>query len=378
MRLKFHTVVAIVVLIASGLWVATGKYAFVGSELLAADETTTQVEAPATEEPAAPPESTQSVAYVVATPASYVRQIRLSGETAPDKQVTLVARGSGIIGTITVAEGDRIAEKALVAALDAPEKRAAVESAQASYDNAVHRAETSARLYANGALPELQYDASITAREAARAALEGAKAELDRLEVHAPFGGIIDKVMVESGAWVQPGTPVATLLALDPIVVVGEINERDLQAVPKGTEAMVVFGNGASAKGVVRDIRRQASGLTRTFPIEVAIDNPDLLIPAGMSAELELSVQTEPAVLLPRSVVTLGPDGELGIRMLTNEDAVAFLKVTIVDDTPGGIVLTGIDAGTRIIVSGQNMVTDGQKVTAVKATDVPGATSGTE
>lgn len=383
MHIKFHTIAAIVVLVASGLWVATGRYAFVGSDIAVsgpADAAQTQPPAAAapTDSTAKPADALQTVAFVIAKPAPYERHIRLAGQTEADKQVILVARTSGAIADLPVSEGDRLAEDGLVMALDAPEKLAAVVSAQSQFDTAAHQAETSQKLYDRGTLPKLQYEAAVAARDATRSALEATRAEVDRLEVHAPFAGVVDKVFVEMGAWVQPGTQVATLLALDPIVVVGEIGERDLQSVTKGTKATVTFGDGTTAEGAVRYVRRQASGLTRTFPIEVAIANPDATIPAGMSAEIDLAARTAPAVVLPRSVVTLDPAGNLGVRVLTETDTVAFLKVAIVDDTPDGMVVSGIAAGTRIIVSGQNMVTDGQQVTAVVAPDATAASTGSD
>ncbi len=378
MRIKFHTAAAIIVLLVSGAWVATGKYSFVGSEIVDDGKgTPTQSPTPTTTEAkAAPADALQSVAFIIAEPAAYERQIRLSGQTVPDKKVILVARTSGAIAKLPVTEGDHLAVDGLIMAVDGAEKLAAVVSAQAQFDTAVHQAETNLQLRSRGALPELQLQSSIAAREAARSMLESARAEVDRLEIHAPFAGIIDKVSVEAGTWVQPGTEVATLLALDPIVVVGEINERDLQAVVKGTKATVTFGDGTTAEGAVRYVRREATGLTRTFPIEVAIPNPDATFSAGMSAEIGLAAKTAPAVVLPRSVVTLDPNGNLGVRVLSDTDTVGFLKVGIVDDTPGGMVLSGVPAGTRIIVSGQNMVTEGQRVTAVKAADATAASSG--
>ncbi|MCB1348859.1 MAG: efflux RND transporter periplasmic adaptor subunit, partial [Maritimibacter sp.] len=220
--------------------------------------------------------------------------------------------------------------------------------------------------------------ASVAAREAARSGLESAQAQVDQLEVVTPFAGLIDEVFVEEGSWVTPGNEVASLLALDPIVVVGEVNERDLQSVGRGTMARVTFGDGTTSEGLVRYVRREASGQTRTFPIEVAIANPDATIPAGMSAEIQLAVETGPAILLPRSAITLDAEGNLGVRVLGTDDTVAFLKVAILDDTPDGLVLSGIEADTRIIVSGQDMVSDGQKVIAVAAEDSAAAGQGAD
>lgn len=377
MHIKFHTAAAIVVLLASGAWVATGKYSFVGSEIAGEGQAKgDEAHAAPVGKTKAPADTLQPVAFVIAKPAAYERRIRLSGQTEADKQVTLVARTSGAITTLAVTEGGGLALDGLVMALDAPEKLAAVVSAKSQFDTAVHQAETSQKLYARGALPELQFQTSIAAREAARSGLEAAQAEVDRLEVHAPFAGVVDKVFVEAGSWVQPGTEVATLLALDPIVVVGEINERDLQSVGKGTKAKVTFGDGTSATGEVRYVRREATGVTRTFPIEVAIPNPNAAFSVGMSAEIDLTAKTVPAVILPRSVVTLDADGKLGVRVLSAKDTVGFLKVDIVDDTPDGLVLSGVPDGTRIIVSGQNMVSDGQLVTAIAAADPMATTTG--
>lgn len=369
MSMRLHTVTACIVLLASGVWVATGKFSSVGSEIGNSDQVAVAEAPDAPDLFARPDDAVQTVAFVTAEPAGYERSIRLSGHTEADKRLTLVARTSGAISMLPATEGGSLPAGGLVMALDGPERLAAVASAEAEFDSASHQAETNQKLHASGTLPELQLEASIAAREAARAALEAARAEVDRLEVHAPFAGIIDQVFVEAGSWVQPGTEVATLLALDPIVVTGEINERDLPLVSKGTRARVTFGDGTSAEGEVRYIRRAASGPTRTFPIEVAIANPEAAIPAGMSAEIQLVAKTAPAVVLPRSVVTLDADGNLGVRSVTEAERVASLPVRIVDDTPQGLVVAGIPEGTRIIVSGQNMVSDGQRVAAVAATD---------
>jgi multidrug efflux system membrane fusion protein len=369
MRFRFHTAAAIFVLIAAGAWVATGKYSFVGSAISNNDSQPAVAEAPtaSTETKVAPVDALQTVAYAIAMPSAYERRIRLSGQTEADKQVVLVARTSGTIARLPVTEGDNLVQGGLVMAVDGAEKHAALQSARSQLESATLQADAYEKLNARGATPMLQFEASVAAREAARSAVEAAQAEVDKLEVHAPFAGIVDKVFVEVGSWVQPGDQVASVLALDPIVVVGEVNERDLQSVRKGTRTTVTFGDGTTAEGEVRYVRREASGQTHTFPIEVTIANPDAAIPAGMSAEIQLEVETAPVIVLPRSVVTLDTDGALGVRVLTGDGTVAFLKATIVDDTPDGLVLSGIAQGTRIIVSGQDIVSVGQKVAAVEA-----------
>ena len=120
-------------------------------------------------------------------------------------------------------------------------------------------------------------------------------------------------------------------------------------------------------KGTLRYISRDASSATRTFRIEVAIPNEDKALPAGMTAEITLLAQPTDSVMLPRSVVTLSSNGDLGIRAVDKGNKVVFFPIDLVDDTPKGLVLAGIPADARVIVAGQDLVSEGDEVKPVEA-----------
>ena len=147
----------------------------------------------------------------------------------------------------------------------------------------------------------------------------------------------------------------------------GEVSERDLGYLKIGDKANVRLVSGQVAEGTVRYISRDASAATRTFRVEIAIPNADNAIPAGMTAEITLSAKPTDAVMLPRSVVTLGKKGDLGIRAVDKDNKVMFFPIDLVDDMPGGLVLGGIPADARIIVAGQELVTEGDVVQPVAA-----------
>jgi multidrug efflux system membrane fusion protein len=172
---------------------------------------------------------------------------------------------------------------------------------------------------------------------------------------------------VELGSSVAQGGQVATVLNLDPVLAVGEVSERELGFLQPGDKAEVRLVSGQTAEGTVRYISRDASAQTRTFRIEVAIANGDHRIPAGMTAEITLRVAPVEAVMLPRSVVTLSNNGDLGIRAVGADSRVTFVPIDLVDDTPKGLVLGGVPDGLRIIVAGQDLVSEGDTVTAVDA-----------
>jgi multidrug efflux system membrane fusion protein len=71
--------------------------------------------------------------------------------------------------------------------------------------------------------------------------------------------------------------------------------------------------------------------------------------------------------MLPRSVVTLSGRGDLGIRILRPDDTVGFVPIDLIDDTPRGLVLGSVPEDARVIVAGQDLVSEGEKVRAVEA-----------
>lgn len=357
-KLRFHQIAAVVVLIVFAVWVATGQFSSVGSAAQEKPQTPEKVEVKA-----APP----TVAVVQPPHEMHSRAIRVAGHTEADKRSVLATRAGGIIAELPVKKGDRIKQGDLVLRLDTEGKKAAVETAKQLL--AQRQAETAAaeKLAKSGNLPRLQLDQSRSALAQAQSQLEAAEADLERTRVFAPFNGLIDKVPVEQGASVAQGGEVATLIKLDPIIAVGQISEREIGYVRIGDEANIRLVDDRVVKGKVRYISRDAASETRTFRIEVAVPNEDYAIPAGMTTEIELAAQPTDSVMLPRSVITLGDKGALGIRAVDKEDKVVFYPIDLVDDTPNGLVLAGIPDDARVIVAGQELVTEGDVVDPVKA-----------
>lgn len=359
-RIKMHQVAAFLVLAASAAWVLTGEFTSVGSAAA-------EGEKPAEPRVEAPASTLRTVAVAKVPSMKHARAIHISGQTAADKRAVLSIRSGGIVQERPVSEGMPVKEGDLILAIDATARRAAVETAKQLLSQRESEAAAVEKLAKSGSAAKLQVDAVRSALAAARSQLEAAQSELDAAEVRAPFTGIIDKVNAEKGASVMQGAQVATLLALDPALAVGEVSENDLAYIGTGDKAAIRLINGATRDGTIRYISREASQATRTFRVEVAVPNTDLMIPAGMTAEITLFGDEVDAIILPRSVVTLSARGDLGIRYVTDDNKVAFQPIDLVDDMQGGLVLAGIPVGARVIVAGQDLVSEGDTVNAVEA-----------
>jgi hypothetical protein len=64
-------------------------------------------------------------------------------------------------------------------------------------------------------------------------------------------------------------------------------------------------------------------------------------------------------------VVTLDAAGDLGLRILNADNTVGFVPIDLIDDSPDGLVLSGVPLDAKIIVAGQDLVSDGETVKAV-------------
>lgn len=358
-KFRFHKLAALVVLVGFAAWVATGEFSSVGS----ASDTEKPKDAKV-EQPAA---AVRTVAVVTPPRSMHARAIRISGLTEADKRAVLATRVGGVIARLPVRQGQRVKAGDLILMLDAEEKISAVDNARQLLAQRQAELTAAERLAQSGNLPKLQLDTARSNLTAAQSALRTAQAELDRNEVKAPFDGVVDRIPVELGSAVMQGGEVATVLALDPVIARGEISERDLRFIKTGDEADVRLVNGETVRGTLRYISRDASSATRTFRVEIAVPNADGAIPAGMTAEITLRAAPADAVMLPRSVVTLSGSGDLGIRAVDKDDKVVFFPIDLIDDTPKGLVLAGIPADARVIVAGQELVTEGDVVAPVEA-----------
>jgi multidrug efflux system membrane fusion protein len=355
---KIHRIAALCVTVAATAWIATGEFSSVGSAQEAQGQESPTPDAPATEK--AP--LVRTVSAIEPTFVDHARAIRLSGITQADKQVDLAARADGVIATLAMEKGGSVEAGTVVMELEGPEAVAQEKIAEIALAQKERDLDVAETLFEGGSTTESALTNARSARDAAAAELARAQAAADRLRLKVPFSGIVDSLSVELGEWVQTGTPVATILSLDPILVKAEVSEVDLASVNVGSTAKVKLVNGAEMDGTVRLVAREASAQTRTFPVEIALPNPDLTLSAGMTAEVSLYATPVRAVVVPRSVITLSAKGELGLRVVGADNTAQFAVVQIIDDTPDGLVVTGVPEGVRIITAGQDLVRDGDTV----------------
>lgn len=344
--------------------IITAAFVWIGSGLIGDDKS---VEGGTRKQNTDAEQSLFRVAVQTVQTEAHAKKAILSGRTEADRRVTVVARTNGIVEELPIRRGSVVKQGEVLAVLSDEARASQVEQAKARLEQ--RRAELTARLklIENGNLPPLQKPGLEAELRAAEAGLAQAEAERDRNVIRAPFDGLVNTLNIREGQALQVGSVIAEVVALQPMLAVVEIAERELGGVHVGDLAQVVLANGESTEGRVRFVSAVASPQTRTYRVDIELDNSGKVIPDGITCESTLTLAEIQAASVPRSALVFSVQGELGLRTVDDSGIVDFIPVKLAEDGLERVWVTGLPATSRIIIQGQDFVAEGQKVEPVSA-----------
>ncbi|HBM14585.1 MAG TPA: hypothetical protein DD390_17975, partial [Rhodospirillaceae bacterium] len=183
------------------------------------------------------------------------------------------------------------------------------------------------------------------------------------------FDGIIESRTVEVGDYVQRGDEIARIVDFDPIVVTIQVSEREINRVELGVVAPIELVSHESLTGIVSRIATTADNATRTFEVELEVENEDAALRDGVTAKVRLPAQQVMAHLISPALLTLDDQGTVGVKAIDAESRVIFYPIDIVEDTADGMWIDGLPQKVTLITVGQAFVAPGVKVKAVEAED---------
>ena len=192
-------------------------------------------------------------------------------------------------------------------------------------------------------------------------------------KVNAPFDGYLETFSVKEGDYLNTGAICATIIDPDPMRLIGEVSEKEINFVKVGSKANAELISGRKVEGIVSFVSTSANKGTRTFRVEIDVKNSDRSIRDGVSAQIEIEGDTILAHKISPSILMLGEAGELGIRTVNKDNKVEFNQIEILEDSIDGIWIAGLPKNTRIITVGQEYVFQGQTVNVKEISQSPEA-----
>ncbi len=279
-----------------------------------------------------------------------VRDIELSAETAGKVIARPIEKGASLkkgTSILKLAIDDRLSKLR--------EAEAKVEFQKLAYDSAK-------KLSRKQFQSKIKVAEEKSKLESAKAALAAIRLDVSRTNVRAPIDGYLETLPVNVGDYVKAGDVVATIVNLDPIRVVAQVSERLVANLKLGDLAWATIPGGEVRQGAIRYISRMSTSVTRTFRVEIWLDNPTAQIPQGLTAELHLVMGATRAHLVSPAVLTLDDTGIIGVKAVDGEGKVVFYAAEIIEDTTEGVWLGDLPEQLTLITVGQEFVRAGQTV----------------
>lgn len=293
----------------------------------------------------------------------------LRGRTEVEARVQVRTETAGMITHIPAVKGSHVKRGDLLCQVAEGARKANLLEAEAKVKQAESTYEATKKLEKRGYAAKLKSQLDRANLDSARAALERAKLDLARTTLEAPTAGTVEAKPARIGDYLMVGGACVTLVRMDPLLVIGAISERDIAHLRPGMPATVKLITGETRQGQVRFVSPTADTKTRTFRVEIAVTNEDRSLRDGVTTDIVVPLQSTKAHKLSQSILTLNDDGDIGVRIVNEENRVLFVPIEVLSDDRDGLWVAGLPENVRVITVGHEYVTEGQAVTVIEAAE---------
>lgn len=298
---------------------------------------------------------------------AHTPHVILQGHLEPRQDVTLRARRAGEVSALPVPQGARVEAGERLVEIDPGDLPAQIARAEAQL--ALSRAELAGGKKLSGR--NLVSDNELLRLESevarSRADLAELREALADTHIEAPFAGVLDRLEVDRGDYLQPGDEIGLLADIAHLEAKAWLPQRRAGEVREGMPVTVTLLDGRTFEGQVSFLASRAEDATRSYPVEVSVANPQRLRIAGGSATLDIALPERPAHRISPALLVLDEHGRMGVKSVADDGTVRFMPVEIVSADAEQAWVGGLPDQVRLISLGGGFVDAGQRVEAVPA-----------
>jgi len=255
--------------------------------------------------------------------------------------------------------------------------RATYEEAENSFESATTQVENARRnvsLMEEGASEEELEMAQANA-EAMKAQLELARIQYENSDITSPGAGIVASVMVDEGNMVGTSTPLIIVVQDDPLYAEVPVPEKYFGQIAEKREQIearvlpIAYPDSPPFEGTVTGVDNVIDAASRTFIVEIAVENREKRLRPGMYVNAELILQkSEKAVMIPESALVIRDDQTVVFVVEKGDSFHAQLRPVAVGLRKGGLIeiREGLSLKDQVIVKGNAFLEEGQIVEFIK------------
>lgn len=303
-------------------------------------------------------------------PEDFRHYIEVQGNVDAAQNVIALCQQPGIVTAIYVKEGDHVVKGQLLGITETTATmEAGIQTLQTQYDLAKTAFEKQERLWSQKIGSEIQYLTAKTQKEALEKQIATQRTQLEMTKIKAPISGLVDDVNLKVGDMAAPSQlmPGIRIVNNSSLSVKAKLADSDFGKVKAGDNVEVVFPDiNKSSQQKVHYVSKTIDARSRTFEVEVKLNNSSNEFAANMIAKLKINDATYKNVLVvPSNIIQKNAEGTY---ILVAEGAIgetiARKRMVTVGPAYNGksIIEKGLEAGDRIITFGFTEVVDGQKI----------------
>jgi membrane fusion protein (multidrug efflux system) len=310
-----------------------------------------------------PPQAVMVEATKVAV-MSMPQSISAVGSVRSDESVTLRPEVTGRIAEIRFTEGQRVAKGAVLVKLDDSVTGADAEQARANLWLARSKSERAAELHQKGFVSAQAKDEAEGGLRVAQATLQSAEARLAKMEIRAPFSGVIGLRQVSVGDYVKDGQDMVNLEAIESLKVDFRVPETFLRRVQVGQSMQLTLDAipGKTYDGKVLAINPLVDAAGRSIVIRALIKNTSAALRPGMFARVRLLTEDQAdSMVVPEQALV--PQGEDQFVFKVVDGRAQRSRVEIGQRRDGKVeILRGLAPADMVVTAGHLKIRDGTAV----------------
>ena len=318
-----------------------------------------------------PSEKLALISMFEVKPENFDHYIEIQANIKTRQNVLLYPEYSGTLKKIYVEEGQEVKKGKLLAQIDDAGLKNQLEQLQIQTALSKTTYERTQRLWDQNIGAEMQLLKAKAAYESQLETIAQLKKQLQRTQILAPFSGVIDEIVANTGANLLPGqTPVMRIVNLKKMYTEASVPERYLSQIKKGTTATVKIPMlDREYPTTVRQIGNFINPNNRSFRVETPLPNPDEMIKPNLSCKLKIKDYSNPeALMIPLRIIKENAVGKKYIFKLNpdGKDQVYRTKQVFIKlgkrSTDKVEILEGIQAGDLLVDEGAIIVENNQRV----------------
>jgi RND family efflux transporter MFP subunit len=290
-----------------------------------------------------------------------------NGTFIPKQEVTVSAEAAGRVVRVLVDEGSRVGVGQTLAIVEGDKLNVNVANAQAAYDDALANVQRFESAYATGGVTKQQLDQVKLQYETSKNNLTSAKLLAGEVTIKTSVAGIVNARKIEPGAYVNPGTPAFEIVNVSSLKLRVNVDEKNVAVLKVGQSVDIGISVQPDKKytGKITFIAPKSDG-GLNFPVEIEIANADQELRAGMYGTANFGGGSTIDVLVIPRTAFVGSVSDNKVFLAQGDKAVA---ATVVSGRSFGDyieVISGLNAGDEVIVSGQINLFDQTPITIIK------------